>query len=146
VIDLPAHVQQSIHRRRLFCDGQTILVAVSGGLDSMVLLRVLHALSAKSRWKLVVAHLNHQLRGNAAKADESLVRQTAARLRLPLVTERANVRQFGREHKVSTEMAARKLRHDFLARMALRLAIPTIALAHHADDQVELFFLRLFSR
>ena len=64
-------------------------------------------------------------------------------LKVPLVVERADVRRFARTQKLSLEMAARELRHEFLARTARRLGIPSVALAHHADDQLELFFLRL---
>lgn len=109
----------------------------------MVLLHVLQSLAAKYRWKLSVAHFNHQLRGPAADADERLVRRTAARLRLPFFGGRADVRAFARQSKLSLEMAGRKLRHEFLAGTARRQKIHFIALAHHADDQVELFFLRL---
>src|SRR5205814_10668984 len=77
-------------------------------------------------------------------ADEQLVRRRAAELKLPVLVQRANVRAFASRHKVSLEMAARKLRHDFLARAALKYDMRSIALAHHLDDQVELFFLRLF--
>ena len=109
----------------------------------MVLLRVLHALSRESGWKLTVAHLNHQLRGVSSLADERLVRWTAQDLKLPIAVERANVRGFANERRLSIEMAARRLRHEFLARTAVDRQIPTVALAHHLDDQLELFFLRL---
>jgi tRNA(Ile)-lysidine synthase len=136
-------VDRSIRARGLIRRGQKILVAVSGGVDSMVLLRLLHELSKKHRWKLTVAHLNHQLRGRSSDADERLVAQTARALRLPVVIERADVKQRARAGGLSLEMAARGARHEFLARTAVRLKVPTVALAHHADDQVELFFLRL---
>ena len=141
--NLPEHVAQSLRSRQLLLPGQAVLVAVSGGLDSMVLLRVLHELSRRSGWKLTVAHLNHQLRGRSSAADERLVRRAAAELGLPAVVGRADVRGFARAHQLSVEMAARRLRHDFLACAAVQKAIPTIALAHHADDQLEFFFLRL---
>ena len=143
VTNLPEHVAQSLRSRQLLLPGEAVLVAVSGGLDSMVLLRVLHQLSRRTGWKLTVAHLNHQLRGRSSAADERLVRRAAANLGLPAVIDRADVRAFARAHKLSLEMAARQLRHYFLARTAVQKAIPTIALAHHADDQLELFFLRL---
>jgi tRNA(Ile)-lysidine synthase len=136
-------VEKSIASRKLLRDGQKILVAVSGGLDSMLLLRLLHHLAGAHRWKLTVAHFNHQLRGPAADADERWVLQTARRLRLKAVSGRADVAAAARAAGISPEMAGRTLRHDFLARTARRLHIPAVALAHHADDQVELFFLRL---
>jgi tRNA(Ile)-lysidine synthase len=136
-------VDQNIQQRGLFRRAQRILVAVSGGVDSMVLLRLLHQLSKLHRWKLTVAHLNHQLRGRSGDADERLVERTSKVLRLPIVVERADVKRRAKTNRVSLEMAAREARHEFLARTAVRLKIPAIALAHHADDQVELFFLRL---
>ena len=143
MVSLAEQVGSSIAKRRLFCRQQRILVAVSGGVDSMVLLHVLHELSRESGWQLTVAHLNHRLRGASSLADERLVRRTAEGLKLPIVVSRADVRGFVKASGLSLEMAARKLRHDFLARVALERGIPSIALAHHQDDQVELFFLRL---
>jgi tRNA(Ile)-lysidine synthase len=123
--------------------GEKTLAAVSGGLDSMVLLHALHSLAGKWRWKIVVAHFNHRLRGRSSVADENLVRKTAGRLGLAFVSGHADVKRFAHESKLSIEMAARKLRHEFFARAAVQHKISTIALAHHADDQVELFFLRV---
>jgi tRNA(Ile)-lysidine synthase len=139
---LVEHVEQVIEARRLFGRGERILVGVSGGLDSMVLLRVLSVVASKYGWELGVAHLNHCLRGRSSDADERLVRRTAEDLGLECVVERAEVKKFGREAGLSLEMAARQLRHEFLARAARKLGMRTLAVAHHADDQVELFFLR----
>jgi tRNA(Ile)-lysidine synthase len=143
VIDLLQRVEENIQNRRLLKRGQAVLVAVSGGLDSMTLLHILHKLSSRHRWKLTVAHFNHRLRGRSSDADEMLVRKTAAAMKLPLVAGRANVKAFAQESKLSVEMAARTLRHGFFARAARARKIRTVALAHHAGDQVELFFLRV---
>jgi len=143
VTDLFQRVEENIQNRRLIKRGQAVLVAVSGGLDSMALLHLLHELSSHHRWHLTVAHFNHRLRGRSSDADEKLVRQTAAAMRLPFVAGRANVREFAQKSKLSIEMAARKLRHDFFARAAKERKIRAVALAHHTDDQVELFFLRI---
>lgn len=100
-------VGQSVAQRRLFRRGERILVAVSGGVDSMVLLHALHSLAGAPGWKLVVAHFNHQLRGRASMADEALVRRTAQRLGCPFVAGRGDVRAQASLEKISTEMAAR---------------------------------------
>jgi len=73
-MNLLEHVEQSTRARKLFSPGQRILVAVSGGLDSVILLHLLCALAVKHRWKLTVVHLNHQLRGRASDGDEQFVR------------------------------------------------------------------------
>jgi tRNA(Ile)-lysidine synthase len=143
VSDFLQRLENNIRSRELLPRGQKILVAVSGGADSMALLHSLNSLPRKSRWNMCVAHFNHQLRGRSSDADERLVRKTAAALKLPVVVGTADVKQFARESRLSIEMAARQLRHEFFVRAACERKISTVALAHHADDQVELFFLRL---
>jgi len=135
-------VDEFITRQGLIGAREAILVGVSGGLDSRVLLEVLQKLATRHGWGLIVAHFNHQLRGRSAEADERFVQEAARKLGLRFIAGRSNVRQFARKKKLSIEMAARQLRHEFLARTALKEKIRTIALAHHAGDQVELFFLR----
>jgi len=73
VSNLPEQINETIRARGLLRRGQKILVAVSGGVDSMVLLHVLHELSQKNKWRLTIAHLNHQLRGRSSDADEEMV-------------------------------------------------------------------------
>jgi len=141
--DLLKRIHEMIQTRRLIRRGESILVAVSGGLDSMVLLHILHKLAPANKWRLSVAHLNHTLRGRSSDADERLVRSVCQKLALTVFVERADVRQLAKKQKLSIELAARHLRHEFLARVAAKNRISTIALAHHADDQVELFFIRL---
>jgi tRNA(Ile)-lysidine synthase len=136
-------LEKNIASHRLMPEGARALVAVSGGVDSMVLLHLLSQTSGLHRWKLVVAHFNHQLRGRAADADERFVARAAKKLGWPFESERCDVAERARAEKLSVEMAARKCRHDFLARTARRLGLRRIFLAHHADDQVELFFVRL---
>lgn len=141
--DLPAQIELVVRERKLFRRGERILVAVSGGRDSMVLLRILHVLSEAHGWKLFVAHFNHQLRGRASEADERFIAQAARTLGLSFASGRGEVRSVARTRGESLEMAARDLRHRFLARTARKVGCRCVALAHHADDQVELFFIRL---
>src|SRR6266436_625495 len=100
---LQEQVTESVSSRQLFRPRQRILVAVSGGVDSMVLLDVLHELSQESGWQLSVAHLNHRLRGISSLADERLVVRTARRLQLPVLVARRDVRAFAEAHKISVE-------------------------------------------
>lgn len=143
MVDLIQAVENSLRNRGECQRGERLLVAVSGGVDSVVLLQVLHELAAAQRWQLTVAHFNHQLRGRSSDADERLVRHQAKELGIKISVGRGNVRAFAARHGLSLEMAARQLRHEFLALTARRQKLRKIVLAHHADDQVELFFLRL---
>src|SRR5512139_2940940 len=132
-----------IQSQLLFRDGQALLVACSGGLDSTVLLHVLNRLAVRHGWRLTVAHFDHRLRGTASGADAAWTKREARRLGLRFIGGRGEVRRLADRKRLSLEMAGRELRHKFLAAAARRLRITTVALAHHADDQVELFFLRL---
>ena len=117
-------------------------MAVSGGVDSMVLLRILADAATVSGWKLQVAHFNHQLRGAASHADERLVAATSCKLGLLCHVGCGDVRKHAKEAGVSIEMAARQLRHRFLAGVSRKTRSKVVALAHQADDQVETFFLK----
>ena len=141
--DLPTQIERTVREQKLFRRGERILVAVSGGLDSMALLHLLAGLAESQRWQLRVAHFNHQLRGRASDSDERFVKRAAGKLGLPFASGRADVRSAADAQGESLEMAARRLRHRFLAQTARRWTCNCIALAHHADDQVELFFIRL---
>jgi tRNA(Ile)-lysidine synthase len=118
-------------------------VAVSGGADSVALLHALHALARRRRWRLMVAHLNHGIRGRAAAADAAFVRDLSRQLRLPCTMGRAAVPALARQRGVSLEMAARAARYAFFARAARRAGAAVVATAHTADDQAETVLMRL---
>lgn len=134
---------QNVRNQQCFAEGEPVLVAVSGGLDSMVLLDLLLRMPPEARGPLFVAHFNHKLRGEASERDEQFVVETARQHGLEFITDQADVRAEARRGRVSIEMAARRLRHDFFVRSAAKFGVRTILLAHHADDQVETFWLRL---
>lgn len=142
MLALPARVLAAIRAHDLLRRGDSVLVAVSGGGDSVVLLDLLRRWAAAEGWRLAVAHFHHGLRGRDADADTAWVRRWARRLKLPCHVGRGDVRALARARGLSLEAAARQARHAFLAATARALGASKIALAHHADDQVETFLLR----
>ncbi len=139
---LAEKVGDIIRAQNLFPATGGIIVAVSGGIDSMALLHLLAIPALGLREHLIVAHFDHQLRGAETDADVAFVAQSAKRLGLPFETGSGYTRQLAAETGAGIEAAARQLRHVFFVRLAKRLGA-VVALAHHADDQIETFFLRL---
>lgn len=117
------------------------LVGVSGGRDSVALLHLLHALGYR---RLVVCHLDHQLRGRASSDDARFVQRLARKLGYGFEMERADVARAAAAQQLSIENAARNARYEFFGRVAKRTRCRTLLLAHHANDQVETFLLNLF--
>jgi tRNA(Ile)-lysidine synthase len=123
--------------------GVSVLVAVSGGPDSMALLRAMHSVQDAGLGRLAVAHFNHRLRGRESDADEAFVAEVAARLHCPyeagyppdggIITHRGD----------GLEAAARRARYQFLTRTAAKLAARYVAVAHTADDQAETILHRI---
>ena len=141
--DLPEWVLTYARREGLFTTGDRVLVAVSGGPDSVALLHLLVRLAPELGLDLGVAHFDHGLRGEDSRADADFVADLARRLGLPCHQGRGQVRDAARRDKVSLQMAARKLRLQFLQDTRRRHGYAKLALGHTADDQVELFWLRL---
>lgn len=131
-----------VRREDLFKKGETVVVAVSGGADSVALLDILHSLH-EERLQLVVAHLNHQLRGEESDGDEAFVASLAQRYGLPFVSQRSDVAALAKGSRLSLEDAGRRARYAFLSDTATRHGASSIALAHHLDDQAETVLMRL---
>ncbi len=138
-------VRRFARRYGLFDFGDTVVVGVSGGPDSLCLLHVLHRLAPELGLRLHVAHLNHGLRGADADADAECVAQFAASLVLPFTAGRADVAAMASAPGLSVEEAARQARYRFLAEVAAATGAHVIAVGHNADDQAEtvlMHFLR----
>ena len=134
-------VAHDLRRRCGVGEGAHVLVAVSGGADSVALLRALHTLKDRRRWrlKLAVGHVQHHLRGEAAEGDARFVAELARQLKLPGL--RRDLDLTGAQGNV--EAAARRERYRALTRMADECGARFIATAHHADDQLETMLMRL---
>jgi len=124
-----------------FPSARRYLIAVSGGRDSIALL---HALVALGYRKLIVCHLDHQLRSRSSRADARFVAQRAASLGFDCEVAVTDVRLLAKQRRVSIETAARIARFAFFVSVARRRRCRTIFLAHHADDLVETALLNLF--
>ncbi len=135
-------ILRTIAVHRLFTAGETVVVAVSGGADSVALLDFL-ATGSGLGLRLVVAHVNHGLRGAEADADERFVRGLAERYGLTMATTRADVRALSRQRRLSLEEAGREARYAFFEAVAGQYGATRIALAHHRDDQAETVLMRL---
>ncbi len=120
-----------------------VLVAVSGGPDSLALLHALHALQGELALSLVVGHLNHRMRGPAGDADAAFVEAKARDLCLPTETGARDVAELSRRSGLSLEEAGRAARYRFFGRAARRTGCRIIATAHTADDRVETVLLHL---
>ena len=118
------------------------LVAVSGGLDSVVLLHLLYRFRKVHGKGLKIVHYDHQLRGRTSTEDARWVEKLCESMGLPCVTGVGDVAAHAREKGVSIEMAARTLRHSFFAHQARALGTDVLVTAHHADDQLELVCMR----
>ena len=137
------HVEKTILKYNLLQKNDKVLVAVSGGADSLALLHCLYTLKSEYNWILVVAHLNHMLRGTEADRDAEYVKGFADKLGLKSVIEKANVLQILEQGSFSPQEGARIVRYDFLVKTAQVLSCNKIALGHHKDDQAETVLLNL---
>jgi len=132
-----------IESHRLLQKGSRILVAVSGGADSMTLLHLFHRLQTEWNLVLAVAHVNHKLRGRHADADEQFVANAARSMGYAFYSSRTDAAAYARTKKLSPEAGAREVRMDFLQTTAERLFMDAVALGHHADDQAETVIMHL---
>lgn len=128
-----------VEKNGLFKKDDRILVAVSGGVDSMVLCELLRL----SGYKIAIAHCNFHLRGDESDADEAFVRRHASDKGIDIYVTHFDTNAYAQQNSLSTEMAARELRYNWFAEMAEKHNFDKVALAHHRDDQIETFVINL---
>ena len=140
---LVAEVRACIEAQAMLPSRAKVVVAVSGGADSMALLSALFQLRSVYNMTLIVAHVNHQLRKEEAEQDALFVEQQAARLGLPFHQTCVDVKALQQSSGMSLQQAARQLRYRFLHALYQDLNATRIALGHTADDQAETLLMRL---
>ncbi len=136
-------VHQMICRHQLLRSGETIIVAVSGGPDSMALLHFLWNMRKRYHIDVRACHLNHQLRGDEASEDASFVKAYCKDHGICLYQKELNVKKYAKERKVGTQLAARELRYQWFSQLLATIPNSCIATGHHGDDQVETMMMRL---
>src|SRR5579872_810894 len=136
-------VKRYIEERALVAPGERVAAAVSGGADSVALLRVLLELRLELGIVLSVAHFHHGIRGAEADADEQFARALAAEFSLEFHSGAGGAPAYASRRKLGLEEAARELRHAWFARLRQEGRVDKIATAHHQDDQAETVLMRL---
>jgi tRNA(Ile)-lysidine synthase len=136
-------VNRTIDRYHLLEKGDRVIVGVSAGVDSMVLLHLLNACRETFDLSLIVAHVNHGFRPEESEREAELVRKESARLRLPFEYGQFNVKEFQKLGGLSPQDAARRIRFRFFDNLFQKHHAQKIALGHHANDQGETVLLRL---
>src|SRR5271157_700224 len=141
-LSVRSKVLRYIRERGLMRAGDRVAVAVSGGADSVAMLRVLLELRSELGIVLSVAHFNHGLRGEDSEADEAFVADLARHHGLEFFAGRADVREHALAGKLSVEAAGRELRYGWLSQLADKHRLDSVATAHTLDDQAETVLLK----
>lgn len=133
-------LKKYISENNLLLDNEYVLVAVSGGVDSVVLLDLL----VKAGYRVAIIHCNFKLRGNESDDDEKFVSQLAKKYNRSLYVKHCPAYEFAKKHKLAIQEAARELRYNFFEKLSKQKDNIKVAIAHHADDNLETFFINLF--
>ncbi len=136
-------VRATVEKYRMLQEGDEVIVGVSGGVDSMVLLHVLMALQEEYDLSLVIAHLDHGIRGEESRRDADFVRDLAQGLGLRFETAVADVPALARSERISLQEAAREARYDFYEQVRKKYNGQKVALGQTADDQAETVLIRV---
>ncbi|HEX3031158.1 MAG TPA: tRNA lysidine(34) synthetase TilS [Bacillota bacterium] len=136
-------IKQTIKKYNMFARGDRVVVAVSGGADSISLLHILSCLAPELGIELHAVHVNHMLRGEAAQQDALFTANTCRRLGVPCTVREVDVRSLAKDMNTSKQDAARVLRYRVLMEESSKFRADKIALGHHGDDQAETVLLHL---
>lgn len=128
---------------RLIDRGDSVLVGLSGGADSVCLLHFLRYLSSEKHFSLAAVHVNHGLRGKESLADQQFCKRLCKELDIEFFCEKVAVKKLAKQLDLSPEHAARKARYDAFTQVAQKWGATKLALGHHLDDQAETVLLNI---
>ena len=135
-------VRKTIYKHKMIDRDDKIVIGVSGGHDSMTLLYVLESLKEELKFEIVVAHINHGIRGEEADEDEQYVKSISQELGLPFYSCKVNMDEYAKEHKLTSEESGREIRYDFFRKTLKGVGGTKIAVAHNKNDQAETLIMR----
>jgi tRNA(Ile)-lysidine synthase len=138
-MNIEKRLNEFIVTQKLFSANEKIIVACSGGCDSVVLSVLLHKLN----YKIVLAHCNFQLRGDEANGDEQFVKSLAEQLKIDFHVVHFDTEKYATENKLSIQQAARNLRYEWFEKLRTEIEFDKIATAHHLNDSIETTFINL---
>ena len=129
----------NIKNKNLFLEEDKLIIAISGGADSVALALLLN----ECNFSVIFAHCNFNLRGEESNLDESFIKKFADKLKIECFIKSFETEKFAKENKISIQMAARELRYSWLEKIRIKTNSKYIAVAHHKDDDIETFFINL---
>ncbi|MBA5851984.1 tRNA lysidine(34) synthetase TilS [Clostridium sp. cel8] len=136
-------VLNTINENNMFTSGDKVIVAVSGGPDSLCLLHILYKLKERLNISLYVAHVNHCLRGNESDEDEKFVKEFCKKINVEFRSIKVDINKVASKYNLSCETAGRKIRYEFFEELKSQFGAQKIAIAHNANDQAETVLMRI---
>ncbi|MBC2582590.1 tRNA lysidine(34) synthetase TilS [Clostridium sp. DJ247] len=137
------NVLSTIKKHKMFDEGDKILVAVSGGPDSVALLNILYRVKDDLNITIYAAHVNHGLRGKESDEDEEYVRNFCSELNIEFMSKRVDIDKISKVKNISCESAGREARYEFFEELKRKLGLQKIAIAHNLNDQAETVLMRI---
>ncbi len=136
-------VKNTILKHQLISNGDAVLVALSGGADSVCMLDLLVKLKDEINIKVAAAHLNHMIRGAEADRDEAYAAELCTKLSVPFFADRVNVPEIAEKYGISEELAGRHARYDFFKKICKEKGYNKVATAHNRNDRAETLLMRV---
>lgn len=140
----PERVKATISKHSMLSGGETVLVGLSGGPDSVCLLSALHMLKDEFRLRLHAVYIDHGLRPDEIPDEIEFCKKLCEELSIPFIVKSIDVKTYAKEHGLNKQDAARELRYEAFNEVAFDIKADRIALGHNSDDQLETFFMRIF--
>lgn len=143
MVEFEKSVLCTINKYNMISDGDKVLVALSGGADSVSLLKALCAIRSKIDFAIAAVHINHGIRGNEAERDEKYCKDLCGKLGVDFLCRKVDIPKIAAEEKISEELAGRKMRYKIFYELCKDIRANKIAVAHNKNDSVETVLMKL---